>query len=123
MEAKSTRVETSGGQLGRAKRVDDIRSAAEGAALTQARVTLDGATRTLEMGKGQSILEAALENAIDAPYACRAGVCSTCRCKVVEGEVEMAVNHALEDDEVGRGYVLSCQAYPLTDTVAVDYDQ
>ena len=66
---------------------------------------------------------AALANAIDAPYACRAGVCSTCRCKVIEGEAEMRTNHALEDYEVARGYVLSCQAVPRGGRVAVDYDQ
>ena len=71
----------------------------------------------------EQILDAALENAMDAPYACKAGVCSTCRCKVLEGEVEMVTNHALEDYEVEKGYVLSCQAYPVTDRVVVDYDQ
>ena len=75
------------------------------------------------MSKDISILEAALENTMDAPYACKAGVCSTCRCKVLEGEVEMVANHALEDYEVEKGYVLSCQSYPLTDTLVVDYDQ
>jgi ring-1,2-phenylacetyl-CoA epoxidase subunit PaaE len=75
------------------------------------------------MGKDTTILDAALENAMDAPYACKAGVCSTCRCKVLEGEVEMVTNHALEDYEVEKGYVLSCQAYPVTDKVVVDYDQ
>jgi ring-1,2-phenylacetyl-CoA epoxidase subunit PaaE len=75
------------------------------------------------MSKGVSILEAALGNSMDAPFACRAGVCSTCRARVVEGEVEMIANHALEDYEVEKGYVLSCQSYPLTDRVVIDYDQ
>ncbi len=97
--------------------------AAKGAQRTQAKVTLDGTSRTFEMDKGVSVLDAALQNALDAPYACKAGVCSTCKCKVLEGEVEMIANHALEDYEVERGYVLSCQAYPLTDRVVVDYDQ
>jgi len=70
-----------------------------------------------------TILQAALDNAIDAPFACRAGVCSSCRCRVLQGEVEMAANHALEDYEVEKGYVLSCQSFPLTDDVAIDYDQ
>ncbi len=72
---------------------------------------------------GKSLLDAALLNAIDAPYACKAGVCSTCRAKVLEGEVEMLTNHALEDYEVRQGYVLTCQGYPLTDKVVVSYDQ
>ena len=71
---------------------------------------------------GQSVLEAAREHDIDAPYSCKAGVCSTCMCRVVEGEVEMVQNHALEDYEVERGYVLSCQSYPLTDKLVVEYD-
>jgi ring-1,2-phenylacetyl-CoA epoxidase subunit PaaE len=74
------------------------------------------------MAPGQSLLDAALANDIDAPYACRAGVCSTCMCRVVEGEVEMAQNHALEDHEVERGYVLGCQSYPVSDRVVVEYD-
>lgn len=90
---------------------------------TQATMTMDGAARSFTMDKDQTILEAALENALDAPYACKAGVCSTCRCKVIQGEVEMVANHALEDGEVARGYILSCQSYPISDRVVVDYDQ
>lgn len=110
-------------QPGRAKRKQGNAIAAAQANQTEARVTLDGATQTITMPKDQTILDAALENAMDAPFACKAGVCSTCRCKVVEGEVEMVANHALEDYEVEKGYVLSCQAFPLTDNVVVDYDQ
>jgi ring-1,2-phenylacetyl-CoA epoxidase subunit PaaE len=89
---------------------------------TELTVIIDGAQRTFEMPRGQSVLEAALENGQDAPHACKAGVCSTCMCKVIEGEVEMISNHALEDYEVERGYILSCQSYPLTDKLIVDYD-
>jgi ring-1,2-phenylacetyl-CoA epoxidase subunit PaaE len=95
---------------------------AEGAKGTELTVVIEGAQRTFEMTKGQSVLEAALENGQDAPFSCKAGVCSTCMCKVLEGEVEMITNHALEDYEVERGYVLSCQSYPLTDKLVVDYD-
>ena len=70
-----------------------------------------------------SILEAALAQNLDAPHACRAGVCSTCKAKVTEGECEMLINHALEDYEVEAGFVLTCQCYPLGDTLTVDYDQ
>lgn len=110
-------------QPGRAKRKISAKDAASGGNQTRAAITLDGATQTVQMGKDVTLLDAALENAMDAPYACKAGVCSTCRCKVLEGEVEMVANHALEDYEVEKGYVLSCQAYPVTDTVVVDYDQ
>lgn len=94
----------------------------EGTSDTQVTVIIDGAPHSFAMSKGQSVLEAALENNLDAPFACKAGVCSTCMCKVVEGEVEMLSNHALEDYEVERGYRLSCQSYPLTDKLTIDYD-
>ncbi|WP_171100677.1 2Fe-2S iron-sulfur cluster-binding protein [Ruegeria sp. HKCCD7255] len=110
-------------QPGRAKRRVTNGDEASQANQTSASVTLDGSTQTITMPKDQSILEAALDNAMDAPFACKAGVCSTCRCRVIEGEVEMLANHALEDYEVEKGYVLSCQAYPVTDRVVVDYDQ
>lgn len=70
-----------------------------------------------------SILEAGNEAGADLPFSCKAGVCSTCRAKVVEGEVEMDSNYALEDYEVEAGYVLSCQCYPVSDKVVLDYDQ
>ncbi|WP_373051016.1 2Fe-2S iron-sulfur cluster-binding protein [Thalassovita aquimarina] len=110
-------------QPGRAKR--PVRSAEAGTATgaITAAITLDGSTRTVTVAKDQSLLDAALENDLQAPYACKAGVCSTCRCKVLKGEVEMLTNHALEDYEVEKGYVLSCQAYPVTSTVEVNYDQ
>jgi ring-1,2-phenylacetyl-CoA epoxidase subunit PaaE len=110
-------------QPGRAKRKAAAGPAGTGANQTTATITLDGSTRTITMGKDISVLDAALQNDLDAPFACKAGVCSTCRCKVLEGEVEMAANHALEDYEVEKGYVLSCQSFPLTDKVVIDYDQ
>jgi len=87
-----------------------------------ARITMDGATREVRMGPDISILEAALENAMDAPHACKAGVCSTCKCRVTEGEVEMLANHSLEDYEIAMGYRLACQTYPLSEKIAVDFD-
>lgn len=111
------------GQPGRAKK-RVISETASTSNSTEATVTLDGATRSFRMPKaGVSLLDAALEANIDAPYACKAGVCSTCRAKVLEGETEMAVNHALEDYEVKQGYVLTCQCFPLSDKVVVSYDQ
>ncbi|MCL7463445.1 1,2-phenylacetyl-CoA epoxidase subunit PaaE [Phaeovulum sp. NW3] len=111
-------------QPGRAKAKAVSQQAIAPGSGTAATVTLDGATRSFEMPRqGQSILDAALGANMDAPYSCKAGVCSTCRCKVLEGEVEMAINHALEDYEVRAGYVLSCQAFPLTDKVVVSYDE
>ncbi|MFK7890471.1 MAG: 2Fe-2S iron-sulfur cluster-binding protein [Granulosicoccus sp.] len=85
-------------------------------------VIMDGNARSLTMPAHTTLLEAMLANALEAPYACRAGVCSTCRCKVVNGQVQMAANHALEDYEVEQGYTLACQAYPMTEDVSVDFE-
>ena len=112
------------GQPGRAKAKAVSKVAVTPGTGVQATVTLDGTTRSFEMARdGQTILEAAIAAKMDAPYSCKAGVCSTCRCKVLKGEVEMAVNHALEDYEVRAGYVLSCQAHPVSDDVVVTYDE
>ena len=111
-------------QPGRLRRKAEAAAGADQGAMCEATVTLDGATRSFRFPKqGQSLLDAALENAMDAPYACKAGVCSTCRARIIEGEAEMEVNHALEDYEVRQGYVLTCQCYPLTDRIVLSYDQ
>ena len=111
------------GQPGRAPHKPATRSA-DAAEACEVSATLDGATRVFRIPKtGQSLLDAALGASLDVPFACKAGVCSTCRAKVLEGEVEMLTNHALEDYEVRQGYVLSCQCYPLSDRVVVSYDQ
>ncbi|MAV47076.1 MAG: phenylacetic acid degradation protein [Alphaproteobacteria bacterium TMED89] len=87
-----------------------------------ATLTLDGATSEVGTTRDISILDTALQNGLDAPFACKAGVCSTCKCKVLAGEVEMVANHALEDYEVADGYVLSCQAFAVSDAVSVVYE-
>ena len=69
-----------------------------------------------------SILDAALRAGADLPYACKGGVCATCKCKVLEGQVDMAINYSLEPEEVERGYVLSCQARPVTPNVRISFD-
>ncbi|MEM7520074.1 MAG: 2Fe-2S iron-sulfur cluster-binding protein [Pseudomonadota bacterium] len=110
--------ESQQGRLARQK-IEERSAGQQGTALT---VIIDGAERTFDMAKGKTLLEAALENGQDAPHACKAGVCSTCMCKVLKGDVEMVANHALEDYEVERGYVLSCQSYPMSDDIVIDYD-
>lgn len=111
-------------QPGRAAKRAVSKDAAHSGNTTTATITLDGTTRTFQMPKdGESLLDAALGADLDAPYACKAGVCSTCRAKVLEGEVDMVTNHALEDYEVAQGYVLTCQCFPLTDKVVVSYDE
>lgn len=69
-----------------------------------------------------SILDAAIEAGVDAPFSCKGAVCCTCRAKVLEGKVKMDANFALTDAEVEEGFILTCQAHPLTETVVVDYD-
>jgi ring-1,2-phenylacetyl-CoA epoxidase subunit PaaE len=85
-------------------------------------MTLDGRESRFTMGRGERVLDAALRVRGELPYSCRGGVCSTCRAKLVEGEVTMASNWALEPDEVAAGYVLTCQSSPVTDHLAIDYD-
>lgn len=85
-------------------------------------VVLDGNSMTFPYDSDKSILDVAFDNGADLPYACKGGVCSTCVCKVEEGEVEMDVNYALEPDELARGLVLSCQSYPKTDKVKLSFD-
>ncbi len=106
-----------------ARQQEAERPAAE-AERCRAEVQLDGLTRSFDMPKGEiSVLDAAMAEGLDVPYACKGGVCSTCRAMLVEGEVDMDANFALEDYEVRRGYILTCQSYPATDRIVVDYDQ
>jgi ring-1,2-phenylacetyl-CoA epoxidase subunit PaaE len=85
-------------------------------------ILLDGRASTFTMRRDERVLDAALRVRGELPYACKGGVCSTCRGRVVQGEVTMARNFALEPDELAAGYVLTCQASPLTDEVGIDYD-
>lgn len=72
--------------------------------------------------EGESILDAALKHGADLPFACKGGVCCTCKAKVISGTVDMEVNYALEPDEVANGYILTCQAHPTSDEVFIDFD-
>ena len=89
---------------------------------TELGVTIDGTQRRITLEPNQSILEAALDHDLGAPYACKAGVCSTCRCRVIKGEVDMIANHALEDYEIEQGYVLACQSFPVSEQVDVEFE-
>lgn len=72
---------------------------------------------------GENILDAGINNGMELPYSCKAGVCSTCKCKLLKGDVDMDITHGLEPDEIENGYILSCQAHPISDEVVVDFDQ
>jgi ring-1,2-phenylacetyl-CoA epoxidase subunit PaaE len=86
-------------------------------------VKLDGAAFEMNLAYGgDNILDAALQQGADLPYACKGGVCSTCKAKLVSGEVDMEVNYALEPDELAANFILTCQAHPRTEKVVVDFD-
>ena len=86
-------------------------------------IKLDGRSFNFDLAyKAQNILDAALQQGADLPYACKGGVCCTCRAKLIEGKVHMDVNYALEDDEVAQGFILTCQSHPLTEKIVVDFD-
>ncbi|HEX4762401.1 MAG TPA: 2Fe-2S iron-sulfur cluster-binding protein [Sphingomicrobium sp.] len=101
-----------------AREIEQLQSQAEGVSVS---VTLDGRTRKVPFTQG-NILDSARASGLPAPFACKAGVCATCRAKVTSGKVEMAARYGLTDEEVAAGYVLTCQSVPLGDGVAVDYD-
>ncbi|HDS1724110.1 phenylacetate-CoA oxygenase/reductase subunit PaaK [Pseudomonas putida] len=93
-------------------------------ALSHITVISDGRALSFDLPRNtQNVLDAGNAIGAELPYSCKAGVCSTCKCRVIEGEVEMDSNHALEDYEVAAGYVLSCQTYPVSDRVVLDFDQ
>ena len=98
---------------------------AEAAAMgpvSDVRIVLDGASSTLAQPRDASILDAAQRSRDDLPFACKGGVCGTCRAKVTDGAVDMRRNYALEPAEVDAGFVLTCQSYPTTDSLTVDFD-
>jgi ring-1,2-phenylacetyl-CoA epoxidase subunit PaaE len=87
-----------------------------------ASLTIDGKRREVPVAEDESILDAALRAGMDLPFACKGGMCSTCRAKLVEGEAQMEVNYSLEPWELKAGFILTCQARPISDKVVVDYD-
>lgn len=100
------------------RQIAELQTKADGVTVA---VTLDGRTRKVQFTQG-NILDSARASGLPAPFACKAGVCATCRAKVTKGKVEMAARYGLTDEEVAAGYVLTCQSVPLGDGVAVDYD-
>jgi len=85
-------------------------------------ITVDDETTTFTMSKKQSILEAALDEDIDAPYSCQGGICSSCVARITEGEATMRQNNILTESELAEGLVLTCQAHPTTSKIIIDYD-
>ncbi len=87
-------------------------------------VIVDGDEFNFELDMGaESILDAAMEQGADLPFACKGGVCCTCRAKLIEGKVNMEINYSLEEEEINEGFILTCQSHPLTEKIVVDFDE
>ena len=100
----------------------DTKDTTEGFDNAKLTAILDGETIQTKIPKGKTILRTLLDVGKEPPYSCEGGVCSTCVCKVTKGKVHMKNNLALTDKEVKHGYVLSCQAIPLTENIQVGYE-
>ncbi|MFN5293957.1 MAG: 2Fe-2S iron-sulfur cluster-binding protein [Flavobacteriales bacterium] len=84
---------------------------------------IDETETTFELDvQGKTILDAAIDAGVDAPYSCKGGVCTSCMAKLMEGTVKMDANYALTDKEVAAGFILCCQAHPTSDTVKLTWD-
>lgn len=99
---------------------ESVKSAGKKSLVT---IRLDGISSDFRIPvEGPTILEAAIQAGADLPYACRAGVCASCRAKLVEGKVKMDQNYALADEELGEGFILACQSHPASDKLLIDFD-
>ena len=113
---------TAGGAVGTGNR--KYTAAADAAVgVSEVTVRLDGISHVFNLAfDGDSVLNAALMEGVDLPFACKGGVCCTCRAKLLEGQVEMDVNYALEADELEAGFILTCQSHPRSEKVVIDFD-
>jgi len=98
------------------------REAVPTGATTDVTVVLDGLTSTVPVPQDRSVLDGVQASRADLPFACKGGVCGTCRAKVTAGEVDMRRNYALEPAELAAGFVLTCQSYATGNAVTVDFD-
>jgi len=105
-----------------AKPAEVAQDTAVASGTTKITVTVDDETTTFDMAQKQTILEAALDKDLDAPYSCQGGICSSCLAKVTEGSATMRQNNILTESEVAEGLILTCQAHPTTPTIAIDFD-
>ena len=100
----------------------DLLSGQEGR-VSEVTVRVDGASHIFTLPfEGASVLDAALHEGADLPFACKGGVCCTCRARLIEGQVEMELNYALEADELAAGFILACQSHPRSSKVVIDFD-
>jgi len=89
--------------------------------MAEVTIILDDKEHTIQVGS-ETVLEAALKAGVDAPFSCRSAICSTCMAQLVEGKVEMEMNHVLTDEELEEGFIVTCQSHPTTDKVEISYD-
>jgi len=113
---------TPGGKVNTVKKVESTKSEDKGP-ISKITVKLDGRSFDFDLGfNSETILDAALQQGADLPFACKGGVCCTCKAKLLQGNVAMEVNWGLEQEEVEQGFILTCQSHPLTEKVVVDFD-
>jgi ring-1,2-phenylacetyl-CoA epoxidase subunit PaaE len=92
--------------------------------VSEVRVMFEGREHRFELSPdGENILDAGIDNGIDLPFSCKGGVCATCKARLLEGEVDMDRNQALQPEEIEAGFILTCQSHPISERVTVDYDQ
>ena len=109
-------------ELFKAAKPAEVKEDVTAAGSTQISITVDDETTTFEMSQKQTILEAALDEDLDAPYSCQGGICSSCLARVTEGEATMTQNNILTESEIAEGLILTCQAHPTTPSIVIDYD-
>ncbi len=116
-------LETTGsGQLDHQRQGGDVLPG-QGEKVSEVTVRIDGASHVFALPfEGASVLDAALHEGADLPFACKGGVCCTCRARLIEGQVEMELNYALEADELAAGFILTCQSHPRSPRVVIDFD-
>jgi len=102
--------------------LNSIESVSDDTPRAQALIKRGGKSQTVGVPVSHSILDAALAASMDLPFACKGGVCCTCKARLLDGSVSMAVNYGLEQDEIDAGFILTCQARPTSDTLTIDYD-
>jgi ring-1,2-phenylacetyl-CoA epoxidase subunit PaaE len=108
---------------GAAEGTDEAGKTALADKISEVTVRLDGISHVFNLPfDGESVLNAALMEGVDLPFACKGGVCCTCRAKLLEGKVEMDINYALEADELAAGFILACQSHPRTEKLVIDFD-
>ena len=109
-------------ELFKAAKPTEIKEETTESGNTKITIIVDDEETTFEMSQKQTILEAALDEDINAPYSCQGGICSSCIARLTEGKATMRQNNILTDSELAEGLILTCQAQPTTPTIVVDYD-